>query len=61
MSADPSFGHDEVPRPLTVNEIDEYVDLYTTAAKNAVEKAGFDGVEIHGANSYLLDQFLQDV
>lgn len=61
MPADPSFGHDEVPRPLTVDEIDEYVDLYTTAAKNAVEKAGFDGVEIHGANSYLLDQFLQDV
>lgn len=48
------------PRPLTVEEIDKYVKLYATAAKNAVE-AGFDGVEIHGANGYLIDQFLQDV
>ncbi|KAH6893962.1 NADH:flavin oxidoreductase/NADH oxidase [Coprinopsis sp. MPI-PUGE-AT-0042] len=48
------------PRPLTVPEIDEYVDLYTTAAKNAIT-AGFDGVEVHSANGYLLDQFLQDV
>jgi NADPH2 dehydrogenase len=48
------------PHPLTIQEIDEYVDLYTTAAKNAME-AGFDGVEIHSANGYLLDQFVQDV
>lgn len=48
------------PRPLTIPEIDEYVGLYTTAAKNAMT-AGFDGVEIHSANGYLLDQFLQDV
>ncbi|KAF7341391.1 FMN-linked oxidoreductase [Mycena venus] len=47
------------PRPLTVPEIKEYLDLYTQAAKNAIE-AGFDGVEIHNANGYLLDQFLQD-
>ncbi|KAJ3523998.1 hypothetical protein NMY22_g11191 [Coprinellus aureogranulatus] len=48
------------PRPLTHAEIDKYYQLYATAAKNAVE-AGFDGVEIHGANGYLIDQFLQDV
>ena len=48
-------------RPLTVKEIKEYVQLYATAASNAVHGAGFDGVEIHGANGYLIDQFLQDV
>jgi NADPH2 dehydrogenase len=48
-----------VPRALTVEEIEEYVQLYATAARNAVLGAGFDGVEIHAANGYLLDQFLQ--
>ena len=38
------------PRPLTEEEIWKYVDEYATAAKNAIEVAGFDGVEIHGAN-----------
>ncbi|KZV62902.1 putative NADPH2 dehydrogenase chain OYE2 [Peniophora sp. CONT] len=50
-----------VPRPLTVEEIKEYVKEYATAADNAVNKAGFDGVEIHGANGYLLDQFMQSI
>ncbi|KAH9939776.1 NADH:flavin oxidoreductase/NADH oxidase [Epithele typhae] len=49
------------PRPLTIDEIKEYVQWWATAAKDAVERAGFDGVEIHGANGYLVDQFLQDV
>ncbi|KAJ7620054.1 NADH:flavin oxidoreductase/NADH oxidase [Roridomyces roridus] len=53
-------GTGEVPRPLSVEEIQEYIQLYATAASNAVHKAGFDGVEIHGANGYLLDQFLHD-
>ncbi|KAJ7045210.1 hypothetical protein C8F04DRAFT_527201 [Mycena alexandri] len=48
------------PRPLTIQEIREYVELYATAASTAVHKAGFDGVEIHGANGYLIDQFLHD-
>jgi NADPH2 dehydrogenase len=48
------------PTPLTEGEIKEYVGLYAQAAKNAIA-AGFDGVEIHGANGYLVDQFLQDV
>ncbi|KAJ7178208.1 hypothetical protein C8R46DRAFT_1076115 [Mycena filopes] len=40
--------------------ITEYVELFAQAARNATE-AGFDGVEIHGANGCLVDQFLQDV
>lgn len=48
------------PRPLTIPEIKEYVDMYGNAARCAV-RAGFDGVEIHGANGYLVDQFTQDV
>ncbi|KAG5724437.1 NADPH dehydrogenase 1 [Termitomyces sp. T112] len=47
------------PREMTTDEVKEYVHLYAQAAKNAVEKAGFDGVEIHAANGYLIDQFLQ--
>lgn len=48
------------PRALTKAEIAEYVQLYATAARDAVERAGFDGVELHGANGYLLDQFLKE-
>ncbi|PPQ70249.1 hypothetical protein CVT24_013074 [Panaeolus cyanescens] len=48
------------PRGLTVSEIKEYVKDYAQAAKNSIE-AGFDGVELHFANGYLVDQFLQDV
>ena len=50
----------EPPRPLTKAEIAEYVQLYATAARNAVERAGFDGVEIHGANAFLIEQFLNE-
>lgn len=65
------------PRPLTLEgelqiidrrvalkavfiEVKEYIQLYAIAAKNAIH-AGFDGVEIHGANGYLIDQFTQDM
>ncbi|KAJ7485331.1 hypothetical protein FB451DRAFT_1431206 [Mycena latifolia] len=53
---------DAVPRAMTGDEIKEYSELFATAASNAVHKfkAGFDGVEIHGANGYLLEQFLMD-
>ncbi|PVH84315.1 NADPH dehydrogenase [Cadophora sp. DSE1049] len=53
------FEGGATPTPLTEEEIKEYIGLYAQAAKNAVE-AGFDGVEIHGANGYLIDQFTQD-
>ncbi|KAJ3028954.1 UNVERIFIED_CONTAM: hypothetical protein HDU68_000481 [Siphonaria sp. JEL0065] len=46
-------------RALTLQEISDTINLYVQAAKNAIE-AGFDGVEIHGANGYLVDQFLND-
>jgi NADPH2 dehydrogenase len=55
----PMPGYSMNPRPLTIPEIKEYVDLFATAAQNAVFRAGFDAVEIHCANGYLIDQFLQ--
>ena len=48
-----------VPRALETSEIPAIVEAYRKGAQNA-QAAGFDGVEIHGANGYLLDQFLQD-
>jgi N-ethylmaleimide reductase len=49
----------EVPRALDVSELPEIVADFRQAARTA-RKAGFDAVEIHGANGFLLDQFLQD-
>ncbi|KAI8350129.1 hypothetical protein BD560DRAFT_376506 [Blakeslea trispora] len=46
----------EVPRALTVEEIKQLIQDYRQAAINAIE-AGFDGVEVHGANGHLIDQF----
>lgn len=48
-----------MPRALETSEIPEIVEQYKVAALNA-KRAGFDGVEVHSANSYLLDQFLRD-
>ncbi|KAF2865919.1 hypothetical protein BDV95DRAFT_599296 [Massariosphaeria phaeospora] len=48
-----------VPTPLSTADIERTVADYATAAQNAMA-AGFDGVEIHGANGYLIDQFTQD-
>jgi len=47
------------PQEMTTEDIKQFVADYAQAAKNAIE-AGFDGVEIHGANGYLIDQFIQD-
>lgn len=49
----------ETPRALEISEIDSIIEDFRRAAENA-KAAGFDGVEVHGANGYLLDQFLQD-
>lgn len=48
------------PEPLSEEGIKSFINDYATAARNAVA-AGFDAVEIHGANGYLCDQFLQDI
>jgi 2,4-dienoyl-CoA reductase-like NADH-dependent reductase (Old Yellow Enzyme family) len=67
-SAIPAAGHVSLvrpekpfvtPRALELDEIQAIVERYRQGAENA-KAAGFDGVEIHGANGYLLDQFLQD-
>ncbi|KAJ3350025.1 hypothetical protein HDU83_009966 [Entophlyctis luteolus] len=49
-----------LPRELDVSEIPKIVEIFAVAAKNAVTVAGFDGVEVHAANGYLIDQFLRD-
>ena len=57
--ADGAVCAEHPPRALTVDEIQQIVKDFGSAAKKARE-AGFDGIEIHGANGYLLDQFLHD-
>jgi N-ethylmaleimide reductase len=54
-------GFDPVsaPRALATDEVAGVIDQFRQAARNAVD-AGFDGVEVHGANGYLVDQFLRD-
>ena len=55
----PVFVDTSAPRALETAEIPGIVDDYRRAALAAVNDAGFDGVEIHGANGYLIDQFLK--
>ncbi|OHX66123.1 alkene reductase [Flammeovirga pacifica] len=55
---DATFVDVETPKEMTQADIDNTIQDFRDAAKNAVE-AGFDGVEIHGANGYLIDQFLR--
>ncbi|MGD9774336.1 alkene reductase [Diaphorobacter sp.] len=54
------FVPTSTPRALTAEELPDIVHAYAAAARHAVLSASFDGVEIHGANGYLLDQFLKD-
>ena len=53
------FAPTSTPRALDAEELPGIVHTFAAAARNAVQTAGFDGVEIHGANGYLLDQFLK--
>ncbi len=53
-----SFAETSVPRALELSELPGIIEDYRVAARNAID-AGFDGVEVHGANGYLLDQFLR--
>lgn len=55
----PMSDESPIPRSLNEDEIWDWINDYVRAAKNAIA-AGFDGVEIHGANGYLPDQFTQD-
>lgn len=58
-SAVPMSAGGPEPRALKEDEVWGFIGDYVQAAKNAIA-AGFDGVEIHGANGYLIDQFIQD-
>src|SRR5271168_1907883 len=58
MTADGKVSTYETPRALETGEVAGVVDSFRQATRNALV-AGFDGVEIHGANGYLLEQFLQ--
>jgi N-ethylmaleimide reductase len=53
------FEDTSAPRALRLDELPGIVADYAKAARNAIE-AGFDGVEVHGANGYLIEQFLRD-
>lgn len=59
LKPDGSYGTYPKPRALETYEILDVVEHYRKAALNAI-RAGFDGIEIHGAHGYLIDQFLKD-
>lgn len=53
-------GEYPIPREIDESEIQEIIHSFANAAERAINSASFDGIEIHGANGYLLDQFLTD-
>jgi len=57
-NGDATFVPVEEPKEMTKSDVDNVITEFVHGAKNAIE-AGFDGVEIHGANGYLIDQFLR--
>jgi NADPH2 dehydrogenase len=59
-SPTPMADGEPIPRELAEEEIQQYIRDFATAAQRAIQEARFDGVEIHAANGYLPDQFLQD-
>lgn len=58
VEKDATFVPVDMPRAMSIHDIDNVVKEFAQGAKNAID-AGFDGVEIHGANGYLIDQFLR--
>jgi N-ethylmaleimide reductase len=58
LNGDATFVPVDEPREMDKTDIDTVIKEFVQGAKNAIE-AGFDGVEIHGANGYLIDQFLR--
>lgn len=56
------YGQGEYPTPLELSDLDisDVIQGFVSAAVRSIKTAGFDGIEIHGANGYLLDQFLTD-
>lgn len=56
---DGSYSHYSQPRALATEEVQQIIEQFRQAAVNAV-RAGFDGVEVHGAYGYIIDQFLRD-
>ena len=57
-NGDATFVPVDEPREMSKSDIENVIEEFVQGAKNAIE-AGFDGVEIHGANGYLIDQFLR--
>ncbi|KAJ5901920.1 NADH:flavin oxidoreductase/NADH oxidase [Penicillium taxi] len=58
-SAIPLPDSSDIPQEMTAAQIESAIEDFVHAARNAIA-AGFDGIELHGANGYLIDQFIQD-
>jgi NADPH2 dehydrogenase len=59
-SAIPMSAETPVPQEMNEADISDFIQDYVQAARNAVFKAGFDGVEVHAANGYLIPQFIEE-
>ena len=59
-SAIPMSAEAPVPQEMNEADISDFIRDYVQATRNAVFKAGFDGVEVHAANGYLIPQFIEE-